>query len=144
MGYSSVVVLTISSIDAGNPHPLTKQVNRKLGSIPAPPAFASEFPTKEAALLLSSAAHSSSPAQITAGMIQISNMTASGNKGYWSFGKNSNVNIVLSFGLSPDEPNPTKAGTGMPRCWLYMFFIWVLILSVSCRIGTYFYTGNAA
>ncbi|KAG5533123.1 hypothetical protein RHGRI_027373 [Rhododendron griersonianum] len=134
----------LEKLGSGNPHPLTKQVNRKLGSIPAPPAFASEFPTKEAALLLSSAAHSSSPAQITAGMIQISNMTASGNKGHWSFGKNSNVNIVLSFGLSPDEPNPTKARTGMPRCWLYMFFVWVLILSVSCRIGTYFYTGNAA
>ncbi|XP_058182014.1 NAC domain-containing protein 78-like isoform X2 [Rhododendron vialii] len=134
----------LEKLGSGNLHPLTKQVNRKLGSIPAPPAFASEFPTKEAALLLSSSAHSSSPTQITAGMIQISNMTANGNRAYWSFGKNSDVNIVLSFGLSPDDPNPTKAGTGVPRCWLYMFFVWVLILSVSCRIGTYFYTGNAA
>lgn len=139
------MVLTVLSIDADNPHPLTKQANRKLASIPAPPAFASEFPTKEAALLLSSTAHSSNPAQITAGMIQISNMTTvSGNRAYWSIGKNSNVNFVLSFGLSPDEPNPTKAGTAGLPCWLYMIFFWVLIVSVSCRIGTFFYTGNAA
>ncbi|KAH7840649.1 hypothetical protein Vadar_019727 [Vaccinium darrowii] len=143
-GVESSSKTEVGKLGSDAQHPLTKQANHALGSLPAPPAFASEFPTKEAALLLSSMSRSSSPAHITAGMIQISDMTMSGNRAPWSFEKNSNVDVVVSYGTTPNNPNPARAGFAVLRCWLRMLFLWVLILSVSCRIGNYFYTGNAA
>jgi hypothetical protein len=143
-GVESSSKTEVGKLGSDAQHPLAKQANRALGSLPAPPAFASEFPTKEAALLLSSMSRSSSPAHITAGMIQISDMTTSGNRAPWSFGKNSDVDLVLSFGMPPNNPNPARAGFAVLRCWLRVLFLSVLILSVSCRIGNYFYTGNAA
>lgn len=117
-----------------------------LGNIPAPPAFASEFPSKDAALRLNAA--SSSSIHVTAGMIRIENMSSGGTGMDWSFGKNGNVNIILSFGLPQREDGPAaslvsmaslfsgKSGPMVSRGWLYLMFFWVLILSVSYKIGT--------
>ncbi|KAA8534464.1 hypothetical protein F0562_031981 [Nyssa sinensis] len=131
--------------------PIVKQANRMLGSIPAPPAFASEFPAKDVALRLNSASQSSNSVHVTAGMIQIRNVTLSDNGTDWLFGKHEDANIALSFGLSQNnsaslEPMAvltSKAGSAMSRGCLYLMFIWVLILSMSFKIGTYIYTGKA-
>ncbi|KAH7517691.1 hypothetical protein FEM48_Zijuj09G0091300 [Ziziphus jujuba var. spinosa] len=82
-----------------------KRASHMLGSIPTPPAFASEFPTKEAALQLNSAAKSSSSVHVTAGMIRIRNMTLIGSGMDLSFGKNEDVNLVLSFGVLHADAN---------------------------------------
>uniref|UniRef100_A0A5B6YG25 Putative NAC domain-containing protein 78 n=1 Tax=Davidia involucrata TaxID=16924 RepID=A0A5B6YG25_DAVIN len=133
-------------------YPFINSASRMLNSIPAPPAFASEFPAKDAALRLSSASQSSNSVHVTTGMIQIRNVTLSGNGTDWLFGKHGYINITLSFDLSRSnsaslEPMPvlsSKAGSAMSRGWLYLMFIWVLILSISYKIGSYIYTGNAA
>ncbi|KAL2554618.1 NAC domain-containing protein 78 [Forsythia ovata] len=126
-------------------YPFMEQASRMLGSFPAPPAFASEFPSKNATLLLNSA---SSSAHVTAGMIQIRSFTVGGNGTDQSFSKNQNFNIVLSFGLSRGVNGsanlesrvsvlPGKTVSTTSRGWFDFIFFWVLILTMSFKIGTY-------
>ncbi|CAA3027296.1 NAC domain-containing 78-like [Olea europaea subsp. europaea] len=130
-------------------YPFIKQASRMLGSFPAPPAFASEFPSKNATLPLNSA---SSSAHVTAGMIQIRNLTVDGNGTYQSFSKNLNFNIVLSFGLSRGDNGSAnlesrvsilsgKTVSATSRGWFDFIFLWVLILYMSFKIGSYICAG---
>ncbi|XP_022841472.1 NAC domain-containing protein 53-like isoform X2 [Olea europaea var. sylvestris] len=125
-------------------YPFIEQASRMLGNFPAPMAFASEFPSKNATLLNSA----SSSAHITAGMIQIRNLTVNGNGTDQSFMKNQNFNIVLSFGLSRGVNGsinlesrvnllPGKAVSATSWGWFDFIFFWVLILSMSFKIGTF-------
>ncbi|GFP94266.1 NAC domain-containing protein 78 [Phtheirospermum japonicum] len=79
-------------------YPFVKKASHMLGSIPAPPAFAAEFPSKDAVLRLNSLSQPSSSVHVTAGMIQIRNLITDGNN--QSLGKHENFNIVLSFGFA--------------------------------------------
>ncbi|XP_052199338.1 NAC domain-containing protein 53-like isoform X2 [Diospyros lotus] len=132
--------------------PFIKQASCMLENIPAPPAFASEFPSKTAALQLNSASDSSSSVHVTAGMIQIRNITLTSSGTHWSLGKHVDVNIIFSLDLPQNVASSAglepmaglllgKAGS---RSWFYLIFFWVLILSVSFKIGSYIYTGNAS
>lgn len=119
-----------------------------LGNVAAAPAFASEFPTKDAALRLNSLAHPSSSVHVTAGMIRIRNITLSGSGLDWSVGKNGDMNIVFSFDLSQNviSPSPTgfepagnifsgKTGSVVFRSLWLLLFLWIVILSVGFKIG---------
>ncbi|KAF3434099.1 hypothetical protein FNV43_RR25202 [Rhamnella rubrinervis] len=128
-----------------------KQASHILGSIPAPPAFASELPTKEAALRQNSTAQSSGSIHVTAGMIRITNMTLDGSGMDWYYGKSEDVNLVLSLGLLQADVNSVagvplarmlsgKTGLEISRCFFFFLFIWVLIISLSFKIGSHFYT----
>ena len=134
----------------GTKYPFIKQASDMLGGFPAPPAFTSEFPSKDAALKLNSVAHASSSVHVMAGVIRITNTTSSGNGLDWSYSKNGNVNIVLSFCLPRGDINSSsflpmgsllsaKTGSFMARGWFLMLF-WVLIISVSLKFGTCIYT----
>ncbi|PSR98870.1 NAC domain-containing protein [Actinidia chinensis var. chinensis] len=136
---------------SGTQSSAVKKASRMLGDIDAPPAFASEFPEKGAALLLNSASHSSNPVHTVARMIHIGDMART----YWSLEKRPDYNILLSLALSKNDANSAslepmagihtgKVGSIMAWGWLYLFFVWALILSASCKIGSYFYKGNAA
>ncbi|XP_058204858.1 NAC domain-containing protein 78-like isoform X2 [Rhododendron vialii] len=127
-------------------YPFPNKASCMLESISAPPAFASDFPSKDAAALrLSSTAHSSNSIHVTAGIIRIRNMTSGGNGTYWSLSKDVDVNIVISFGLSHNDASlEPKSGSGMSWGWLYLLFLWVLIISMSFKIGSYMYTGKAS
>ncbi|TXG49415.1 hypothetical protein EZV62_025290 [Acer yangbiense] len=140
-----------SKFESDVKYPFLKQASQMLGGIHAPPAFASEFPTKEAALRLNSMAQASSSVHVTAGMIRIRNVTLTGTGMDWSFGKNGDVNIVLSFDVSQSDASPAnlvpvssylfgKTGSLVPRSLFSLMFFWVLILSVSFKIGSYIYT----
>ncbi|XP_057979271.1 NAC domain-containing protein 78-like isoform X2 [Malania oleifera] len=131
-------------------YPFITKARRVLGSIPAPPAYASELPTKDAILQLNSDAQSSSSINVTARMIQIQNMTMSGDRMDWSFPKNGNINLTVYFGL-PSEVNsailepmsnflPSKIMSTMSRSWFYLVFFWGLILYLSYKAGTCFCT----
>ena len=131
----------------GTKYPFIKQASHMLGSFPAPPAFASEFPSKDAALKLNSAAHASNSVHVMAGMIRITNTTSSGNQLDGSYSKNGNVNIVLSFNLPQVDINsfsflPTasllsgKMGSVVARGWFFLMLFCVLIISVSLKFGT--------
>ncbi|XVE68759.1 hypothetical protein DITRI_Ditri09bG0095300 [Diplodiscus trichospermus] len=147
---SSKQELGATKFEHGTKYPFLKQASDMLGSFPAPPAFASEFPSKDAALKLNSAAHASSSLHVMAGVIRITNMTSSGNGLNWSHSKNGNVNIVLSFSLPQGDINSSsfppmasllsgKTWSVVARGWFFLMLFWVLIIS-SSKIGTCIYT----
>nr|GMC77307.1 NAC domain-containing protein 78-like [Ipomoea batatas] len=116
-------------------HPFIKQASQMLGNIPAPPAFASEFP-KDAALRLNAATQASSSVHVTAGLIQISDLTLGSKHG--------NYNIILSFDFSqgaqsPASLEPIGHGKMLSGGWFYFLLFWVLILSISFKVGTFIY-----
>ncbi|KAK6144724.1 hypothetical protein DH2020_021544 [Rehmannia glutinosa] len=129
-------------------HPFVKQASQMLGGVPAPPAFAAEFPSKDAVRRLNYVPQSS--VRVTADVIQIRNSKMVGNGTERASVKHENVNIVLSFGFSQVDDGssslessvsilPGKTVSTVSRCWLYFMFFWVLILSMSVKIGTYIY-----
>ncbi|XP_044508922.1 NAC domain-containing protein 78-like isoform X2 [Mangifera indica] len=128
-------------------YPFLKRASQMLGGIPAPPAFAAEFPTKEAAIRLNSLAQSSGSVRVTAGMIRIRNMTLTGTGMDWSLGKNGDVNIVFSFDmLQSDVTSANSVASGKTRglvvSWSLFFLlcIWVLILTVSYNTCTHLFS----
>lgn len=138
--------LTYSFNVADCKYPFMKKASCMLGGIPAPPAFASEFPSKNAAFRMNSSSEASSSIHVT-GLIQITNMTMSGNAADGLLGKHGNYNVTLSFSLSqhgdisaPLESFvsvlPGKTTSTMSWYWFYYLFLWVLILSTSFKIGT--------
>ncbi|PKI74553.1 hypothetical protein CRG98_004880, partial [Punica granatum] len=128
-------------------HTFLKQASHMLGSFPAPPAFASEYPIKDAALRLNSAAHASSSVHVTAGMIRIRSLTLSSSGIEWSVGKNGELNIVLSFGISQDDVTVSPASAITPGLlsskmpslvswsWVVFLVFWIFVLSVSVKVG---------
>ncbi|KAJ9175475.1 hypothetical protein P3X46_014026 [Hevea brasiliensis] len=136
-----------TKIDSDMNYPFMKQASHMLGSIPAPSAFASEFPIKDAALQLN-AAQPSSSIHVTARVIRIESITFSSIGTDWSFSKNGNVNVILSFGMLQDNISTTptnlvplgslftgKTWSLMSRSWFSLMCFWVLIVSVSIKIG---------
>ncbi|KAL8516930.1 hypothetical protein ACS0TY_015252 [Phlomoides rotata] len=110
-------------------------------SIPAPPAFAAEFPSKDVILHLNSILQSTSPLHVSASTVHVRSGT---NR---SSGKHENFNVVLSFSISRRDDGssslessvsivPGKIVSSMSG-WLYFIFFWVLILSMGFRFGTY-------
>ncbi|KAK4404019.1 NAC domain-containing protein 53 [Sesamum angolense] len=55
-----------------------RKASQMLGNIPAPSAFAAEFPSKDAILRLNSSTQSSNSVHVTSGMIQIRNLNTGG------------------------------------------------------------------
>ncbi|XP_059307593.1 NAC domain-containing protein 53-like isoform X4 [Lycium ferocissimum] len=116
-------------------YPFMKKASEMLGNIHAPPAFASEFPTKDAALRLNSMSQSASSVHITGGLVQIKPM-----------GKHGDYNIVLSFGLSRGSVDsavgsfqsihPGKTTSTVSRGWVYYLFFSFLMLLMSLGVGT--------
>ncbi|KAG5574788.1 hypothetical protein H5410_054922 [Solanum commersonii] len=127
--------------------PFMKQASQMLGNIHAPPAFASEFPTKDAILRLNSLSRSASSVQVTADLIQIRDMSAGGNGTRWPLGKHVYYNIILSLGLSRSSSDnssmdsfhsihPGKTTSTISRGWFCYLFFSFLMLLMSLRIGT--------
>ena len=92
-------------------------------------SFASQFQTKDGRL---HAGQSSGSVHVTAGIIRISNMNLAADMG-WSYDKNNNLNVVLSFGLVQRDDAMSKTAT---RAMLVFLCLWVLLLSVSFKIVT--------
>ncbi|ESQ49013.1 hypothetical protein EUTSA_v10020438mg [Eutrema salsugineum] len=109
--------------------PFLKKASHMLGAIPSPPAFASEFPTKDAAIRLH-AAQSSGSVHVTAGLITISDSYMG-----WSYRKNGNFDLIFSFGLV-QENGIEKSGNSLTRAMLMSMCFWFLVLSVSFKVST--------
>ncbi|KAF8075429.1 hypothetical protein N665_1094s0010 [Sinapis alba] len=141
-GSSSKQDADVTDLDSGSKYPFLKKASHMCGAISAPPSFASQFQTKDAAIRLH-AAQSSGSVHVTAGMIRISNLTtlAADSSMGWSYDKNGNLNVVLSFGLvqQDDEMSSSRSKTGgitATRAVLVFMCFWILLLSVSFKIGT--------
>lgn len=131
-------------------YPVMNQASRFLGNIPAPPAFASELPSKDMAARLSAAVQSSTSVHVTANMIRIRDMPigVSGSGLHWSFDKTGNVNVLLSFDL-PEAVSPvglesftsllsSKMSTAASRGWLCFMFC-IAFAAISIKVGTCIY-----
>ncbi|XP_061363811.1 NAC domain-containing protein 53 isoform X2 [Gastrolobium bilobum] len=138
---------------SGNTNPFVKQAHKLLASIPAPPAFASEFPTKEIALRLHPAAQSSNSAHVTTGMMSITDITFRGNAMDWMVGKNGGFNAIISTEFSQPDVNSAglmpvfglvsgKTAFVLSHGWIFLMFFSVMILSLSLKIGCFMYTGK--
>lgn len=121
-------------------HPFIKQASQMLGNIPAPPAFASEFPKGAAAAALVTGASSS--VHVTAGLIQIRDLTLlCGSKQH----AGQDYNFILSFGsLEPGvnrrHEKPSSTVSSALGGWFFSLFFWVImLLSISIKIATYVY-----
>ncbi|XP_055830281.1 NAC domain-containing protein 53-like isoform X1 [Solanum dulcamara] len=135
-GFASSSKLVPTKFGSDCQYPFMKKASQMLGNIHAPPAFASEFPTKDAILRLNSL---SSSVQVTADLIQIRDMSAAGKHG--------DYNIILSFGLSRGSSgdsamesfnsiHPGKTTSTIFKGWFYYIFFSFLMLLMSVRIGT--------
>ncbi|CAL9229130.1 unnamed protein product [Arabidopsis halleri] len=139
-GSSSKQDADVKDFDSASKYPFLKKTSHMLGAIPTPSSFASQFQTKDAAMRLH-AAQSSGSVHVTAGMIRISNMTLAADSGMgWSYDKNGNLNVVLSFGVVQRDDalsaSASKTETTATRAMLVFMCLWVLLLSVSFKIVT--------
>lgn len=145
---SSVIFLHSSAallLFAGISHKSPEKTNNFWESFPAPPAFASELPSKDALLQLSSIKSSSQAssdyAPATGGMLRISNMTLMGNGINWSFGKNGEVNLCLCFQLAKDGPVPGAAApsrTAASGSWSWLCCLSMLAILIPVfKLGSY-------
>lgn len=131
-------------------YPCLSQASRILGNIPAPPAFASELPTKDMAARLSAAVHSSSSVHVTAGMIRIRDNAATGpgSRLQWSVDKMGNVNVLLSFDLPGDANEAglsslpsilsSKVADAFSGGWLRSM-LWAVVFAISYKCGSFIY-----
>ncbi|KAM0068816.1 hypothetical protein Hdeb2414_s0002g00077291 [Helianthus debilis subsp. tardiflorus] len=105
------------------------------------PAYASESSAK----YMAAASQASTSIRVTTGMIRIRDISFTGSKLDWSFGKNGHLNIVLSFQLEQSEGNSVnsdealgltsrKRNSSVPRSLFYCLFLWIVILLSSFKI----------
>nr|QSD99905.1 NAC family transcription factor [Melilotus albus] len=130
---------------SGGENAYVKQANKLLANIPAPPAFASEFPTKEFAIGIHPAAESSNSAHITTGMISITDISYRGNAIDWMAGKNGGINTIISTGFTQTAATGLvckKTAFMLSHGWVYLMGFSVMILSLSLKIGSFMYMGK--
>ncbi|RRT62766.1 hypothetical protein B296_00018223 [Ensete ventricosum] len=131
-----------------NDKTVTKHLLNMLGSIPAPPACAAEFPSGSGKSVAQTPGNqSSSSIHVTAGFFHICGSTVSENAGYWSLRKNGHVDLILSYNSMADDVVRKTVGPGciaknqvdvvsvMLRGGLYVFFLSALILTISFKVG---------
>uniref|UniRef100_A0A7N0RHB0 NAC domain-containing protein n=1 Tax=Kalanchoe fedtschenkoi TaxID=63787 RepID=A0A7N0RHB0_KALFE len=132
---------------SGSKNPVAEHAKCLLESIPAPPAFAAEFPSKDAALRLASAMQSQNSVNVVANMMHPRNTGTANNGLSWSFDKNGKVQLIfsLSVGQGSGRLDPaacldgylsSKSKSATWRCWIYLTLFWVSILVISMKIGT--------
>ncbi|KAK7268505.1 hypothetical protein RIF29_21204 [Crotalaria pallida] len=135
---------------SGNTRPFVKKANEWLASIPAPPAFASEFPPKSIALGLHSAAQSSSSDHVTAGMVS-TDITLRGNLMGCMVGKNGLFNAIISTAeVSQSDAYSaafipvlgllsSRSAFALSRDWVFLMMMLfpLLILSLVCKFGSF-------
>ncbi|KAL5995216.1 hypothetical protein ACLOJK_025274 [Asimina triloba] len=128
---------------------IAKRFSGMLESISAPPAFAAEYGLQERIKSVGQNSNHSGSIQLTAGIFYISDrLTISSIEKPWSLQKGRNVEFLVSYGISgvdviTTEPNAEIPGKAMSMLWragLYLCFIWVPILAVSFKFGSFIYS----
>jgi len=125
-----------------------KRLASMLGSIPAPPAMASE-PSATGKSVGALSAVSPSSIRVTAGIIQLDGLTFTGVSERWPLQKNGDFSLLLSFTVESDVPSKpvgfeqaTRMST-IPmvlRSGMYLFFVSAMILLLSYKVGSCIYS----
>nr|APZ76781.1 NAC3 transcription factor [Bambusa emeiensis] len=127
-----------------------KRLASMLGSIPAPPAMASEFPPatgKSVGPLSAVNPHSS--IHVTTGIIQLGGLTFTGSSERWPLQKNRDFSLVLSLTVEGDvstksiDYEPATQMSTIPmvlRSGLHLFFVSAMILMLSYKVGSCIYS----
>ncbi|CAI8603915.1 unnamed protein product [Vicia faba] len=140
-------------VSAGDANYFVKQAKKFLAHMPASPAFASEFPTKEFAHGISPAAESSNSSHITTGMISITDISIRSDAMDWMVGKNGDFNTIMSTGFTQTDVNSatlvplsdlvcSKTAFMLSHGWVFLVGFSVVVLSLSFKIGSFMYTGK--
>ncbi|XP_072978613.1 uncharacterized protein [Typha angustifolia] len=128
-----------------------KHLINMLGSISAPPACAAEFPAGSGKSLGPiSTNHSSSSVRVTAGIIQIAELTLTGSAERWSLQKNADFGFLVSYNMTDSvsrksfdfEPIAKMHDGAMSivlRGGFYLFFFSAVILTLSYKVGMCIY-----
>ncbi|WVZ73099.1 hypothetical protein U9M48_021447 [Paspalum notatum var. saurae] len=125
-----------------------KRISSMLGSIPAPPAMALEFPPSTGKSVALSATSPGS-IRVTAGMIQLGGLTFTGNSDQWPLQKNGDFSLLLSFTVESDVSSkpagfePATRISTVPmvlRSGFYLFFVSAMILLLSYKVGSCIYS----
>ncbi|KAL6591530.1 hypothetical protein ACP70R_050033 [Stipagrostis hirtigluma subsp. patula] len=126
-----------------------KRLTSMLGSIPAPPAMASEFPPATGKAVSALSAVSPSSIRVTAGIIRLGDLTFTGGSEHWPLQKNGDLSFLLSFTVESDlssksidyEPVTRMGAVPMAlRSGFYLFFVSAMILMLSYKIGSCIYS----
>lgn len=107
---------------------LLKKASHMIGAIPSPTKFASEILTKDGVVRLQAGQSS--------GSVHVSMITtiSDSNMG-WSYSKNGNLDLLLSFGMVQENVSG-KSENHLTRVMLIFVCFWVLLLSVSFKVST--------
>ncbi|RLN08374.1 NAC domain-containing protein 53 [Panicum miliaceum] len=125
-----------------------KRLASMLGSIPAPPAMASE-PSATGKSVGALSAVSPSSIRVTAGIIQLDGLTFTGASERWPLQKNGDFSLLLSFTVESDvssKPVGFEQATRMStiplvlRSGMYLFFVSAMILLLSYKVGSCIYS----
>ncbi|CAN6279561.1 unnamed protein product [Urochloa humidicola] len=126
-----------------------KRFASMLGSIPAPPAMASEFPPATGKSVGALSAVSPSSVRVTAGIIQLDGLTFTGVSERWPMQKNGDFSFLLSFTVESDM-SPKAVGfqqatrmSTIPmvlRSGAYLLFVSAMILLLSYKVGSCIYS----
>ncbi|KAL8051662.1 hypothetical protein ABFX02_06G162700 [Erythranthe guttata] len=102
---------------SGLDYPFIKQASKILGNLPAPPAFAAEFPSKNAILRLNGAKDENFNVIVSFG---------------YSRGNDGSSNLESSVRIQTG-----KAASAMSRGWLFFVFVFFIFFSMTFKYGTY-------
>lgn len=129
-----------------------------LESIPSPPAFAAEYPMEGSAKSIQQiSANNSGATHVDTEAFFISDLMVAGRRKHWSVEDTADVGFLLSYGMRSGDVTisehlankcvgveslaevPSKATSAVLRSAFYFCSIWVVILAVSFKIGSYVY-----
>ncbi|XP_062221469.1 NAC domain-containing protein 78-like [Phragmites australis] len=128
-----------------------KRLANMLGSIPAPPAMASEFPPTTGKSVGPLSGANPSSIRVTAGIIQLGGLTFTGSSERCPLQKNGDLSLLLSFTMESDvssKPVDFEQATQIStvpmvlRSGFYLFFVSAMILMLSYKIGSCIYSSN--
>ncbi|RWV88834.1 hypothetical protein GW17_00049047 [Ensete ventricosum] len=147
VNYEDVTVKPDAHMKEGNDKAISKRLVNMLGSIPAPPALAAEYPAGSAkSMAQTPALHPASSIHVTAGFIHICDPTVSGSVGHWSLQKSGHASFILSYRMAdcvsrkpwdsvPPSKNQVDAVSMVLRGGLYVLFLLPLFLTISYKVG---------
>lgn len=131
---------------------ITSRLVNFLGSVSAPPAFASEFPaSQEKHFGQVSGTYEGSLLNVSPALVQLHDFTATSGAEDWLLRKNGNTGLLLSYSIADNVSSGKTSCFGplrklqewttslLLRCGCYPFFLSAPVLTISYKVGMCLY-----